>query len=283
MSENQTIKLKDGRTLGFAEYGDPKGVPFLSLHGWQSSRIHGRRMAEAATKLKIRIIAPDRPGTGLSSPKKNRTILDYADDLLELADHLKINKFTMMGISGGAPYAAAFAYKYPERLKKLALIVALAPTFIKGNLTGMKIKYKFLWWPQHYLSLGGNLTSFTNSMVTRHLSPERYVYFATAKSERIIAQKFKQVSIDTRKQAYLQGFRGPASDLNLYTHDWGFDLNKIDVPTFLYYGELDQVCPPVMGKYYESQIENSKLTIYKGESHYCQIEHTEDILKELIK
>lgn len=282
MSEDEVIKLKDGRNLGYAEFGDPKGIPIISLHGWQSSRIHGRRMAEAALKLNIRIIAPDRPGTGLSKYKKNRNLLDYTEDLIQLVNHLKINKFIMVGISGGAPYAAAFAYKYPERIKKLGLIVALAPTFIKGNLKGMKLKYKSLWWPQHYLSLGGNLTSLANSLITRHLSPERYVYFATAKSERIVAEKFKQVSIDTRKQAYLQGFRGPASDLNLYTHDWGFDLNQIEVPTFLYYGELDKVCPPVMGEYYKKQIKNSKLTIYKGESHYCQIAHTEDILKELI-
>lgn len=282
MSENQTIELKDGRVLGFAEFGDPNGQPFFSLHGWQSSRIHGRRMAEAAKKLKIRIIAPDRPGTGLSSYKKNRNVLDYPDDLIELADQLSIETVTMIGISGGAPYSTAFAYKFPERTKKLGLIVGLAPTFVKGNLKGMKIKYKLLWGSQHYLSLGGNLTSISNWLVTKYLSPEWYIYFATAKTERAVAEKFKQVSIDTRKQAYLQGFRGPALDLKLYTHDWGFDLGKINVPTFLFYGELDKVVPPVMGRYYQSQIKNSELKIYQGESHYCQIAHAEEILKTLI-
>lgn len=283
MIENQTIKLKDGRILGYAEYGNPKGDPFFSLHGWQSSRIHGRRMVDAANKLNIRIIAPDRPGIGLSSFKKDRTLLDYPDDLVELADRLNLNKVTVMGISGGAPYAVAFAYKYPERTKKLALIVGLAPTYLKGHLKGMKKKYKLLWGPQHYISLGGNLTSFTNSMVTKHLSPERYVYFATAKSERATAEKYKQISIDTRQQAYLQGHKGPAHELNLYTRDWGFDIGKINTPTFLFYGELDKVVPIVMGEYYHNQIKNSKLKIYKGESHYCQIKHAEEILDVISK
>ncbi len=92
MNENCTLLLKDGRKLGYAEYGDPKGKPVFFLHGWPSSRLQAKVTDKAAKKLKIRVISPDRPGYGLSDFKKDRTLLEYADDIEELADKLNIKK-----------------------------------------------------------------------------------------------------------------------------------------------------------------------------------------------
>lgn len=90
---DQTIILKDGRTLGYSEYGNPQGKPVFFLHGWPSSRMHAENMAEAAKKLQVRLIAPDRPGIGLSDIKPERTLLDFPDDIVELADQLKLKIF----------------------------------------------------------------------------------------------------------------------------------------------------------------------------------------------
>jgi pimeloyl-ACP methyl ester carboxylesterase len=79
----QTIKLNDGRNLGFAEYGDPTGKPIFEFHGNPSSRLGGVLFAEAACRRGIRVIGVDRPGIGLSDYKRGGKLLEWPDDVLE--------------------------------------------------------------------------------------------------------------------------------------------------------------------------------------------------------
>ena len=121
---NQTIKLRDGRTLGYAEYGDRNGVPVVFFHGTPGSRL----MAVPAwndTSLGIRLIAPDRPGLGLSTYLPHRTLLNWPGDVAELADALKLEKFIVAGVSGGGPHSLACAYALPDR-------VSLRPVLLRA-------------------------------------------------------------------------------------------------------------------------------------------------------
>jgi pimeloyl-ACP methyl ester carboxylesterase len=72
---NQQIRLRDGRMLGFAEYGVPTGVPIVYFHGWPSSRLEPYAVREVCVQLGVRMIAADRPGFGLSDFQPGRTIL----------------------------------------------------------------------------------------------------------------------------------------------------------------------------------------------------------------
>lgn len=97
--ENNIFRLRDGRVLGYAEYGNPNGKPVFFFHGWPGSRFSGKETDEAGKKLGIRIISTDRPGIGLSIYKIDRKLLDWPDDVIELADYLKIKKFSLMSVS----------------------------------------------------------------------------------------------------------------------------------------------------------------------------------------
>src|SRR5438132_12266206 len=77
---SQTIRLSDGGTLGYAEYGDPSGVPVLFFHGTPSSRL-ATAPSWSDTSLGVRLIVPDRPGIGLSTYKPKRTLLDWPNDV----------------------------------------------------------------------------------------------------------------------------------------------------------------------------------------------------------
>ncbi len=126
-STSQQIILKDGRTLGYAEYGAPGGKPIFHFHGDPSSRLDAWHLNEPAKHIKARIIAIDRPGIGLSDFKAGRRYLDWPDDVIELADNLGINRFAVLGISGGGPYAMACAAKIPQRLTAVALVGSPCP------------------------------------------------------------------------------------------------------------------------------------------------------------
>lgn len=275
------IKLKDRRMLGYAEYGDKSGKPLFFFHGWPSSRLHAKRLDEKAKKLKIRVISLDRPGVGLSDFKPNRTLLDFPSDVVELADHLRIKKFAVLGISGGGPYAAVCTYKIPQRITKGGIVVGLGPTNIKGNLEGMGLINKFSWTSYHHFPILRQISAFLGWFETRFLKTNLYSLFISKPDKLLTTKSFNELTNISRKEAFKQGFKAAALDLKLYTDNWGFDLKKIKIPMFLWYGDADKSVSLNMGKYYASQIPNSKLKIYPNEGHYLQITHAEEILQQL--
>jgi len=108
-SLNRSVLLPDRRTLTYAEYGIPDGRVVLWMHGLPGSRLDwsiGNGPA-LVTELGLRVIAPDRPGFGRSTPHRGRTHASFAKDLDVLTQSLGIETGTLLGYSGGAPYALA--------------------------------------------------------------------------------------------------------------------------------------------------------------------------------
>lgn len=284
MINDHVIKLKDGRKLGYSEYGDPKGKPVFYFHGWPVSRLGGKINDEAAKKLRIRVIAPDRPGYGLSDFKKNRTLLDWSDDIVELADKLGIKKFAVEGQSGGGPYAAVCAFKIPERLTNVGIVVGLAPTYVPGLLDGITWIAKIGWANYHRMHLLRFMGAYLHYFRTRYLpSFGLHRFMFGAKADRLIFTDVKVRNEAKRnyQEAFRQGYKGVEQDLDLYTKDWGFKLSNIKAKVYLFYGEDDKNVSIKMGQYYADQIKSSKLITYPKEGHLVSRTHAEEILKIL--
>ena len=113
--------------LGYAEYGDPDGWPLMFFHGTPGSRVMARFAASRAREMGVRLIAPERPGFGLSDVQPQRRLLDWVEDIGELADALNLDRFAVAGVSGGGPYVAACAWKMGTRLVAAGIVSGLAP------------------------------------------------------------------------------------------------------------------------------------------------------------
>jgi len=107
-SISKTFQLRDGRRLGYVEYGAPEGQPLFYFHGHPGSRFEAGFLAAQAKQLGIHLIGVDRPGMGLSTYKAGWRFLDWPDDVAELADGLQLSRFAVCGFSGGGPYALAW-------------------------------------------------------------------------------------------------------------------------------------------------------------------------------
>lgn len=139
---NRQIQLSDGRMLAYHEYGDPDGKPIIYMHGFPGSRLDWSMFDpddSIAKGLNARIIAVDRPGMGLSDFKPGRELLDWPDDILELANALLQldQKFAILAGSGGGPYGEVCAFKIPERITKTAIVCGMGPRKAPGTREGL--------------------------------------------------------------------------------------------------------------------------------------------------
>jgi pimeloyl-ACP methyl ester carboxylesterase len=112
---DETIRLRDGRRLAYAEWGDAEGAPVLFFHGNPGSRLYCPDEGVTAS-ARVRLLTIDRPGVGWSDVLPGRTFADWPSDVTEFADALGIKRFGVVGWSAGGPYAAACAARIPCRL-----------------------------------------------------------------------------------------------------------------------------------------------------------------------
>lgn len=280
-NKSRIFKLRDGRKLGYIEYGDRKGKPLFYYHGWPGSRFSGLETDKAGKKIGVRIISTDRPGIGVSDYKGNRTLLDWPNDVLELADKLRIKKFAIMGCSGGGPYVAACAYKIPERITKAAIIVGVTPTNTKGVLEGISFLEKIIWKCYQKFPF---IRTLSAAIAFKYFPFISLQYSFAAKEDRIAFRK--RPSNITRKimgEAFRQGLKGLELDLKVFNDDWRFNLKDIRVKVYLWYGAKDKNVPLKMGKYYKSQIPNSKLFIDQNGGHLFRYNIEDKLLSTLTK
>lgn len=139
---DKTLQLHDGRTFGYAEYGLAEGKALFYFHGYPGARVEAEPFAEYAAREGIRLISVDRPGMGLSSFQPGRHFLDWPDDVVELADCLHLDRFAVVGVSGGGPYALACVYKIPERLTACGIVSGIGP--LELGTTGMPTSQRLL-------------------------------------------------------------------------------------------------------------------------------------------
>ncbi|MFC1871699.1 alpha/beta fold hydrolase [Chloroflexota bacterium] len=280
---NQHINLSDGRLLGYAEYGASEGKPVFYFHGFPGSRLDWPfpDANDSAAQLNARIIAVDRPGMGLSSLKRSREILDWPDDVVELADKLKLDRFAVLGISGGGPYAASCAYKIPERLTATAIVSGMGP------LEALHMKDGTSWTIPEKPSLIRRLLLMLFNMGLQK-NPERFLMRSKVQfpePDRVLLDKpeVAKVYIEMLREAFRSGIVGIYEEAKLYTHPWKFRLQDISAKVHLWHGELDVNVPVSVGHYIADAIPKCHSTFLKEEAHLSlPHHHIREILSFLV-
>jgi pimeloyl-ACP methyl ester carboxylesterase len=128
VTASRAIALRDGRRLGYAEAAPARGEPVFYLHGAIGTPCRRSPELDATLgELGIRYLMVSRPGYGVSDPLPGRSLLQHAADVEELADALGLERFSVVGVSTGAPYALACAHALPDRVRATAAVSSLSP------------------------------------------------------------------------------------------------------------------------------------------------------------
>lgn len=277
-SENETIELPDGRTLGFARFGSSTGHAVFYLHGFPGSRLEGELFSQPATALGAQLIALDRPGLGLSTFKPHRKVADHAADVSHLAKHLGHTKYSIVGVSGGGPSALACArYHSPDTLRGAALVAAMSPyeSVVLKDMRGASrlafLAFQYAPWlvqPLLRLSMQQLKLSDEKLMATyqqRILNPSwlaRVMSGPTAEKDREVWSNPEMVemltcSISSARENLRQGIDGFMDEGRLLITPIGFQLS--DIPSKqrlrLWYGTQDVNVPLSLGKALEQALD----------------------------
>lgn len=122
----QTLTLRDGRTLGYAEWGDLNGKPVFFFGGSNSARYFRHLDDTIIAEMGIHLYTFDRPGQGLSTRQPQRRLLDWPEDMRDFVTQKDISRFAIVAASQGGPYGAACAYALPELLSSVSLVSGVA-------------------------------------------------------------------------------------------------------------------------------------------------------------
>jgi len=276
IKNGKMLQLPDGRKLVFAEYGVASGKPVLFFHAAPGSSYVHKDMAEMAAQQGVRLIGVDRPGYGLSDPLPGRTLLSWADDIENLTDKLEIDRFSIIGFSGGCPHALACAYKLPERVQKVALAAALVP----GVTEGIPAMVSGL-----YALAQSNPDELRSTFAALAPSSAALIEVVAASvadcDKKAVAERASELERDYSR-TLLNGIEGIASDYILFSGSWGFPLEAIHKEIFLWSGTADQNTPPAMVHSLASQLSGSKVFILPDEGHFALYGHWGEILKQLV-
>jgi pimeloyl-ACP methyl ester carboxylesterase len=307
---NQTFKLPDGRLLGFGEYGRTNGKPLLYFHGFPSSRIEPEPFDDLARKKGIRVLSLERPGFGLSSPQPRRTIMDWPRDVTAFADGMGLDKFAIMGLSGGGPYALACAHALPkERLTGVGLF-ASGPPWVAGR-HHMSLSRRSLSFLSNSFPLGVRLVlsatvAGLNGLgnwgpLARRIDAwiEQAGRKANEKGQGSKGEPVAEKTDEEKKQAisarqnllrvlfgepFRQGSESTVWEAKLLSDDdWGFKFEDVDYnPVWIWHGEKDANAPAIMMRWLAERLPNCNYREWKNDTHYTMAHNLESSLYDLM-
>jgi len=283
---DRVMQLADGRRLGWREYGAPGGWPVIALHGTPGGRSKYAMADAEARRLGLRLICPDRWGYGLSDrPRDTPRLNSYADDIVDLADSLGIARFSVVGISGGGPFAAAVAALLPERVVGLALVSPVGP------IAGAPCAWRLGAFHQVCFRMlpampGAIRLCFGVMRGVLAVSPAAAVAMASARagsSDRATVRRpaIRQGLGETFKLGLLPGSDGAVIDMDLFGKPWSLPLGVVAAESRLWIGLEDRNVPVAAACGLAEAIPGCELSVIPDAGHFWITAHFPEVLRWL--
>jgi pimeloyl-ACP methyl ester carboxylesterase len=287
MAAAQTIHLPDGRRLAYSEHGTSAGTPVVFCHGWLASRLTRHPDDGLTSSVGVRLVTVDRPGIDASDDDPRKTLESVAADLEALADHLRLDRFHVLGHSGGGPYALALAHRLPDRIERASVVSGFAPFDRPDAYAGLTPRMRgFVRLLRRAPWLAGPMLR----SAPRRFRADREKAFAQqfgalcdADAEALRDTAVRTVLLDAAVASLVQGSAPVALESKLlFVRPWGFSPADVKVSVDLWYGDADTIVPAGMGTYLAETIPNSRLTVVPGGGHTLFLTRWAEILATLV-
>lgn len=254
------------------EFGAPEGRPLLFFHGWPGSGAQATLLDAAARKHGFRVLAPDRPGIGDTPLTPGRRLLDWPRVVREIAAQFGASRLSILGISGGGPYALACAWALPDLVGAVAIVCGAPPIAELHHDRGLHPGYRFL------LRLFRHRPRFVHKLFTA-VRPLMFWRDATAflPPLRIVLPRPDAESLEDprnfagvfecQRDAF-QNVDGLFDDAALYATPWGFAPEEISIPVQFWHGREDRNFHFSLAEQLASRIPSATLRVVENEGHF---------------
>jgi pimeloyl-ACP methyl ester carboxylesterase len=288
--ENKTARLKDGRHLGYTIVG--VGKPILCFHGTESSRLEVLLFKESILTSGFKLIGVDRPGYGLSTFSPRNNLHNFAQDVTQLADHLRLDSFALLSWSGGGPFLVAYLALFPERVT--SAVTASSPSLPfnvaeahNNPLAKYAMRFPFLGklalrrFMKFVLKSNKDINKFLNSQAgNNYLSQwpdEDRKFFADP--------AWLTVIMRSMAEGFRQGDRGIEAILQehqLFLKNWDLPLNKISGKTLqIWHGSQDKTCRIENAYNIAQKIPGAKTQIFQDSGHCVLFDNLDKLSQTL--
>jgi pimeloyl-ACP methyl ester carboxylesterase len=284
---DNTVVVNQGRALEVREYGDRRGHPAFFFHGLIGSHYQASYVAEQAGRAGLRIIAPNRPGVGRSDFVERKSPLEAVSDVEHLAKALGVQEFSVIGISGGAPYALAVLYRLGERVRTTTIISGMGPPQLPGALHGMDQRRRII------LAAGSRYPglarkAFRIAARRFHAHPEPFLKrlvktWSPPDQELFRKREVFDLFLKDIEQVFVNpsGPEGLAQELSLY-RSFGFALGDLPASrrVMIWHGLTDNIVPPAMAWKMVQAVPNAEAHLLPG-GHFMAIDDAGLIIARL--
>lgn len=271
-AEIEFCQLRDGRRLCYRLYGKKSGQPVYFLHGFPGCRIQAEMLHDQAIMAGICLIGFDRAGFGKSEYDPKRTMSSSSLDLIDLANYLNHESFSVIGVSCGGAYALSCAHEFPERITRVILLSGMGPMdkpeIRKTQLGILTLMFSLARKNQFLISplLALDWLMFRNSpdkavkIISKMLTKSDQAFLESNK-------KCAEIFGQSLAEAYSQGIVGAMREAKIIGERRPYDLGKIEQPVYVYQPVDDRHVPLEMGKYIAANVKRGKLRILDNEGH----------------
>ncbi|KAL3154448.1 hypothetical protein ABBQ32_013916 [Trebouxia sp. C0010 RCD-2024] len=305
------VTLSDGRRLAYEIRGNPNSKhSAIYIHGTPSCRLEFLGLSQGILdSVGLRLVGVDKPGYGQSDPHYGRSLRSFVADLEQLADHLKLQRFLLIGVSGGGPYSWATARYAPHRVQGMLILSGA------GNL-GILDAHERAKFDAQVSGVHRRIANFFHSTYSTPLkSLLSYMFETKIGGRQLYSTVLKPLMRDpTRfmadpdKDCLQQGHQEYTSrvvpealrqesatpwvqDLGLFSGDWGFSVSDIEPhvkPTIhLWHGTGDRQVSEVMTVAFKRLVPQATLHIINGGAHFqyfvCNLKQQKEALTALIQ
>lgn len=285
----QSLTLTDGRKMAYGVYGDQAGVPLLFFHGYPGTHLMAQLAEEGAAKYGFRLIAPDRPGMGDSDFQPGRGLHHYSLDILQLLNHLKIERCGIVGISGGSPYAFQCAHDLPQ---KISFVASLSGWISYGRPEMQAVKIDrfftcFAWCLRRANPLAKLMVRVVSHMLRRHIDKAMLHLIndlPEADRQVLAIPQYRDIVAGDLQNAVRQGWQGPLQDATIQFTNPGFALSSIQQPVILLHGKADTVAPVECVRILKRQLPNVFAVLeLERAGHFCAVTEQDWIFQSILR
>ena len=288
MQTDYVIEVDDGRCLTVEVSGAPDGMPVFLLHGTPGSRNGPKPRNTVLYRIGVRLITYDRPGYGGSTRLPGRLVAHAAADVATIADRLDLDRFAVVGRSGGGPHALACSALLPDRVIRAAVLVGLAPSNAEGldwyeGMSADNVR-EYSTADQDAAELMEELTERAAATVADPESLLEDLRSQMLKPDLDFVQSvdYRRLLAASYAEALRAGPYGWIDDALAFRHEWGFDLKTITRPVLLWHGADDTFSPTGHSVWLAGQIPGAEVRVVTHTAHFGALEELPRILNWLM-